>query len=136
MCIGAEPRHGTPDGCGWRAPAAWAIEALDRGVEDPACPTCGGIVKAATISFGQSIDPAVIEAAVGLVEACDLLLTIASSLQVYPAAGLPELAAGDGTPVVIVNDEPTPLDGLASAVVRGRAGEVLPPAVDAVVVRR
>ena len=59
------------------------------------------------------------------------MLAIGSSLQVYPAAGLPEQAALRGIPLVIVNDEPTPLDALAAEVVRGRAGEVLPPAVEA-----
>lgn len=130
-CIGARPRGGTPEGCGWDAPASWAIDALDRGDEDPACPECGAIVKVSTISFGQQLVPEVIEAAVALVEAADLLLTIGSSLQVYPAAGLPEVARANGVPVVIVNDEPTPLDRLAEVVVRGRAGEVLPPAVAA-----
>jgi NAD-dependent deacetylase len=132
VCIGARPRAGTPEGCGWRQPSSWAVAALDHGDEDPVCPDCGGLVKAATISFGQQLDPSVLQASAELVEACDLLLTIGSSLQVYPAAGLPELAAAQGIPVVIVNDEPTPLDHLASAVVRGRAGEVLPPAVAAV----
>lgn len=63
----------------------------------------------------------------------DLVLAIGSSLQVYPAAGLPEMAAMNGTDLVILNDEATPLDGLAELVVRGRAGEVLGPAVERVV---
>ena len=100
-------------------------------MEDPRCPRCDGIVKSATVSFGQNLFPGVIEAAVALVESADLLLTVGSSLVVYPAAGLPELAAQAGIGVVIVNDEPTPLDSLASLVVRGRAGHVLPPAVAA-----
>ncbi len=132
MCVGVAPRVGTPDGCGWRGPTRWAFEALDMGVEDPPCPACGGIVKSATVSFGQNLFPGVIEEATALVEGSDLLIAVGSSLQVYPAAGLPELAASSGIPVVIVNDEPTPLDHLARAVVRGRAGSVLPPAVHAV----
>jgi NAD-dependent deacetylase len=130
-CIGARPTGGTPAGCGWTAPSGWAVAALEGGDDDPACPSCGGLVKAATVSFGQQLVPEVITDAVTLVEEADLLLTIGSSLQVHPAAGLPEVAAGNGTPVVIVNDEATPLDGLATVVVRGRAGEVLPPAVAA-----
>jgi NAD-dependent deacetylase len=57
---------------------------------------------------------------------CDLMLVVGSSLQVYPAADVPEVAAERGVPVVIVNDEPTPLDVAATVVLRGRSGEVLP----------
>jgi NAD-dependent deacetylase len=131
MCVGVAPRVGTPDGCGWRGPTGWAFEEIDRGVDDPPCPECGGIVKSATVSFGQNLFPGVLEAAVEMVAGADLFIAVGSSLQVYPAAGLPETAAASGIPVVIVNDEPTPLDHLAKVVLRGRAGEVLPPAVDA-----
>jgi NAD-dependent deacetylase len=132
VCIGSRPVGGRPAGCGWSAESAWAIERLDTGEEDLACPGCGGLVKSATISFGQQLDPSVVDEAVELVRSCDLLLTVGSSLQVYPAAGLPELAVAEGATVVIVNDEPTPMDHLAEVVVRGRAGAVLPPAVAAV----
>ena len=131
MCVGATPRVGTPDGCGWTGPTRWAFEAIDQGVEDPPCPECGGIVKSATVSFGQNLFPGVLEEATALVEEADLLLAVGSSLQVYPAAGLPELAASTGIPVVIVNAEPTPLDHLAAVVARGKAGALLPPAVEA-----
>ncbi len=136
MCIGGAGgrriRAGTPDGCGFRGPTAWAFERLGAGEADPACPRCGGIVKSATVSFGQNLFPGDLKRAVALVAEADLVLAIGSSLQVYPAAGLPEGAARAGTALVIVNDEATPLDDVASLVVRGRAGEVLPPAVDAV----
>ena len=99
--------------------------------DDPACPACGAIVKSATISFGQMLEPSVIDDAIGLVRSADLLLTVGSSLQVYPAAGLPAEARGHGVRLAIVNDEPTPYDDLADLVVRGRAGEVLGPAVEA-----
>jgi len=131
MCIGASPVAGTPAGCDFRAPHSWALEAVDAGDADPACPRCGGLVKSATVSFGQMLFPGVIEAAAALVESADLLLTVGSSLQVYPAADLPVLAARHGVALAIVNDEPTPLDGIADVVVRGRAGEVLPSAVEA-----
>lgn len=130
MCIG-RPSGSSPRGCGWRAPYTWAFERLDAGDPDPACPSCGRLVKSATVSFGQMLFPGVIEDAVGLVRSCDLLLTIGSSLQVHPAAGLPVEAVGVGARLVIVNDEPTPYDDLATLVVRGRAGEVLGPAVEA-----
>lgn len=128
MCIGPAPRSGTPNGCGWTGPTRWAFDAVDAGVEDPRCPACAGIVKSATVSFGQNLFPGVLDQAVALIEEADLLVVIGSSLQVHPAAGLPAAAAQRGTPLVILNDEPTPLDPLAT-VVRGRAGEVLPAAV-------
>ncbi|QNN53893.1 SIR2 family NAD-dependent protein deacylase [Nocardioides mesophilus] len=133
MCLGHAPTSGVPDGCGWRAPYTWAFEALDAGDPDPSCPRCGGLVKSATVSFEQVLFPGVVEAAYDLVSRSDLLLTVGSSLQVYPAAVLPEVALGSGARLVIVNDEPTPLDRRAALVVRGRAGEVLGPAVDALV---
>ena len=125
------PRGGEPEGCGWRAAHTWAFERLDAGEDDPACPQCGQLVKSATISFGQMLEPHVIDRAVALVRSADLLLAIGSSLQVYPAAGLPAEARGNGVSLVIVNDEPTPYDDIADLVVRGRAGEVLAPAVEA-----
>jgi NAD-dependent deacetylase len=131
MCIGHAPRAGMPDGCGFRAPVGWAFELLDAGDPDPLCPHCAGLVKSATVSFEQVLFPGVVDAAYELAEGCDLLLVAGSSLQVYPAAGLPEVAVGHGARVVIVNDEPTPMDGLAALVVRGRAGETLGPAVEA-----
>ena len=130
LCIG-HPAGASPEGCGWRAPHTWAFERIEAGEEDPACPACGAIVKSATISFGQMLDPAVIDDALALVRSADVLLTVGSSLQVYPAAGLPAEARGHGVRLVIVNDEPTPYDDLADLVVRGRAGEVLGPAVEA-----
>ena len=132
MCIGHAPTAGTPDGCGWRAPHTWAFERLDGGDDDPPCPQCGGLVKSATVSFGQMLIPGVVDEATRLARECDLLLAIGSSLQVYPAAGLPLEAVSSGADLAIVNDEPTPFDGHASVVVRGRAGEVLGPAVDRV----
>ena len=128
-CIGHRPRHGIPDGCGFSAPHTWAFDRLDAGDLDPVCPGCGGLVKSATVSFGQVLPPDVIEEATELVATADLLLAVGSSLQVWPAADLPALAVRAGVPLVIVNDEPTPLDDLAALVLRGRAGELLPAAV-------
>ncbi len=124
MCIG-HPVDGAVDGCGWRAPYTWAFERLDEGEVDPRCPQCGSLVKSATVSFGQLLFPGVVERATELVRSADLLLVAGSSLQVYPAAALPMAAVEAGARLVIVNDEPTPFDGLADLVVRGKAGEVL-----------
>lgn len=104
-------------------------EMLDRvrgGEEDPDCPSCGGIVKSTTISFGQNLDEDVLEAAADAVGGADLLLAVGTTLGVYPAAGLVPLAARAGIPVVIVNADPTPFDDLASAVVRTRISQALP----------
>ena len=87
-------------------------------------------MKSATVSFDQVLFPGVVERAYGLAATCDLMIAAGSSLQVYPAAGLPAEARGNGVRLVVVNDEPTPYDDLADLVVRGRAGEVLGPAVE------
>ena len=106
-CIGASPRGGVPDGCGFRADTRWAFDRIDAGDEDPACPRCGGLVKSATVSFGQAMDAGALERAAMLFAHADLVLAVGSSLQVYPAAALPERAAAAGVPLVIVNAEPT-----------------------------
>jgi NAD-dependent deacetylase len=129
MCIGHAPRHGMPQGCGFRAPLAWVLELVDGGDPDPMCPSCAGIVKSATVSFEQVLFPQVVEEALDLVAQCDLMLAVGSSLVVYPAAELPLVAVRHGARLVIVNDEPTPYDDLADLVVRGRAAGVLAAAV-------
>jgi NAD-dependent deacetylase len=131
MCIGHAPVDGTPAGCGFRAEHTWALARVEDGDPDPSCPECGGLVKSATVSFGQTLFPGVVEGALALVSAADLVLAIGSSLQVYPAADLPLAGVRHGAELAIVNDEPTPLDGVATVVVRGRLGVVLPAAVDA-----
>ncbi len=131
-CIGAAPRGGVPDGCGFAADTTWAFDRIDAGVADPSCPRCGGLVKSATISFGQAMDESVMDAAYRLIDVADAMLVVGSSLEVHPAAGLPSLALGQGMGLAIVNAEPTVQDDLADVVVHGRAGEVLPGAVAAV----
>jgi NAD-dependent deacetylase len=93
----------------------------------PRCLTCGGIhIKPAVVFFGESLPTAAVAEAVRLATECDLMLVVGSSLAVRPAADLPVLAAEQGAPLVIVNDEPTPLDELATVVLRGRSGKILP----------
>jgi NAD-dependent protein deacetylase/lipoamidase len=130
MCIGHAPRRGTPDGCGFRAPLAWALEHVDGGEPDPQCPECGGLVKSATVSFEQVLFADVVEDALTMAGEADLMVAVGSSLVVYPAAELPLVAVRNGARLAIVNDEPTPYDDLADLVVRGRAGQVLSEAVD------
>jgi NAD-dependent deacetylase len=135
MCIGARPRAGTPDGCGFRAPSQWALDRIDGGEPDPACPDCGGLIKAATVSFGQNLAAATIERAEQLVRAADLVLAVGSSLQVYPAADVPAAGARAGARLAVVNAEPTPLDPLADLAITASAGAVLPTAVGVALTR-
>jgi NAD-dependent deacetylase len=112
--------------CGGSYPAALIQDRLVAGCEVPACDACGGILKAATVSFGQALPAEVLAEAWRLATACDLLLVLGSSLVVQPAAALPAAAAEAGALVVIVNREATPLDGLAAHVLRGAVEEILP----------
>jgi NAD-dependent deacetylase len=113
--------------CGWRGPMEDVLARVRAGEEDPACTVCGGILKSATISFGQPLLLAVIDGAMRAAREADLLLAVGTSLQVYPIAGAVPLAKAAGATVVIVNAEPTPFDGLADAVLRDPIGDVLPP---------
>jgi NAD-dependent deacetylase len=115
--------------CADRRPMRDALDRVAAGAEDPECLVCGGILKSATISFGQPLDTDVLMAARDAVLACDLMLAVGSSLSVQPAAGLVGLAARAGAAVVICNASETPYDGLASVVLRGPLSEVLPALV-------
>jgi NAD-dependent deacetylase len=117
--------------CAERGPMADVLARVAAGEDDPACLRCGGILKSATVSFGQSLDPDVLAAAGEAALHCDLFLAVGSSLTVHPAAGLVEVAASAGARVVIMNAEPTPYDPLADAVLRGPIGRVLPELVAA-----
>ena len=119
--------------CGDRGPMAAAVSRVEAGEEDPACLRCGGILKAATVSFGQGIPAEVWARAEAMTAACDAFVAVGSSLVVQPAASLPRAARRLGATLVIVNREPTPLDELADAVVHGEAGILLPALVDAAV---
>jgi NAD-dependent deacetylase len=119
--------------CGERGPMGLALDRVRAGEDDPSCATCGGILKSATISFGQSLDPDVLAAAEAATSDCDLLLALGSSLTVHPAAGLVPLAKGKGASLIIVNAEPTPYDGLADAVLSDSISKVLPELVTATV---
>ncbi|MFL6621848.1 MAG: SIR2 family NAD-dependent protein deacylase [Sulfurifustis sp.] len=112
--------------CGWRGPMQATLARVHAGEADPPCTGCGGILKSATISFGQALVPEVIEAAMQAAGQADLLLAVGSSLQVYPVANVVPTAKYAGARVVIVNAEETALDDMADAVLRGRIGEILP----------
>jgi NAD-dependent deacetylase len=119
--------------CGDRRPMAEALERVRGGEPDPACLACGGILKSATISFGQNLDPILLARADAAADAADLFLAVGTSLTVYPVARLPERTLAAGGRLVIVNAEPTPLDEYAHAVLRGRAGEIMSALAAAVV---
>ena len=112
--------------CGWQGPMQPVLDRVRAGEEDPPCKLCGGILKSATISFGQALIPEVIDRAMRSAADTDLLVTIGTSLQVYPVAGMVPIAKTAGARIVIINAEPTPLDNMADAVVRLPIGEVLP----------
>lgn len=112
--------------CGERAPMQRALDRVRAGEEDPECRTCGGVLKSATISFGQSLVPEDLDAARLAAEDCDLFLAVGTSLQVYPVAYLPQYALRNGAALVIVNHEPTPYDRHATVVIRDSIGTVLP----------
>jgi NAD-dependent deacetylase len=115
--------------CDERAPMERALDRVRAGEDDPPCRTCGGILKSATISFGQSLVEADLVRADAAARACDLLLAVGSTLGVYPVAGVVPIAKRHGARIVIVNAEPTEMDDIADAVIRGSIGDVLPPLV-------
>jgi len=115
--------------CGDRMPMEAALERVAQGEDDPPCLRCGGILKSATISFGQPLVPDDLDRADAAARSCDLLLAVGSTLSVYPIAAAVPLAASSGAEVVIVNGSPTEMDALAQVVLLGSISEVLPAIV-------
>ncbi|MBV8527215.1 MAG: NAD-dependent deacetylase [Candidatus Dormibacteraeota bacterium] len=119
--------------CGRRLPVDVVLDRVREGDSDPHCELCGGLLKTATISFGQNLIAADIEAAMHEADLCDACIAIGSTLSVWPAAGVPARAAHNGVPLVIVNDGATELDAVAEVVVSGRAGTIVPALVESIV---
>ena len=111
--------------CGLRHELAPLVEAFTREDRLPECMDCGGIVKSATVSFGQAMPPAAMQRAQAEALACDLCLVLGSSLLVYPAAGIPRMARRNGAKLVLINREPTDQDHLADLVLRTDIGPTL-----------
>ncbi|GAB3484317.1 SIR2 family NAD-dependent protein deacylase [Nocardiopsis coralliicola] len=111
--------------CHARTDTPSVLSRLDE-ESDPHCTRCGGILKTATISFGQRLDPEVIDAAARAAAEADLFIAIGTSLAVHPAAGLCDVAIDNGAPLIIVNNEPTPYDQAAAAVVRHPICDAVP----------
>jgi len=112
--------------CGWRGPMADTLARVVAGDPDPACERCGGILKSATISFGENLVAEDLERAQLAAAGATVFLALGTSLGVYPAAALPEIALRAGARLVIVNAQETPFDTVAHAVLRDRLGTVLP----------
>ena len=102
------------------------LERVRAGEADPPCLLCGGILKSATISFGQALVPEVIDRALTVAEEADLVLAVGTSLQVYPVANMVPRARFAMARIVIVNAEPTAYDDVADAVLRGSISDILP----------
>jgi len=115
--------------CDFRVHSDVACEWVEQGNLAPECPDCGGLLKPATISFGQPMPQAPMLASERAARECDLFLVAGSSLVVYPAAALPQVAKKHGARLILINRDPTPLDELADAVVRGEIGQALPALV-------
>ena len=119
VCLDCERRYPRAD-----------IDRMNREHCPPSCPECGGAyMKPTVVMFGEALPVDALDAAQVLARAADLLLIVGSSLQVYPAAGIPRLARDYGAQLCIINAEPTPFDGMAAVVIHAKAGEVLPAIV-------
>ncbi|MCX4917910.1 Sir2 family NAD-dependent protein deacetylase [Streptomyces sp. NBC_00687] len=112
--------------CHERTPMEDALARVDAGEDDPVCLACGGILKPATVLFGERLDPVVLGQAAAIAQACQVFIAVGSSLQVHPAAGLAGVAADHGARLVVVNAEATPYDEIADEVVREPIGSALP----------
>jgi len=112
--------------CAWHGPMHETLERVRAGEDDPRCAGCGGILKSATISFGENLVVEDLQRAQLAAGRADVFLAIGTSLAVYPAAGLPEIALRNGARLVIMNAEETPFDPLADVVMRDPLGETLP----------
>jgi NAD-dependent deacetylase len=110
--------------CGRRHELDWVRYHFERNGDPPECMACGGILKSATISFGQAMPEEPMRRAQKLTAACDLFLVAGSSLVVYPAAAFPAFAKENGARLVIVNREPTPLDEAADLVIHAEIDNV------------
>jgi len=116
--------------CGERAPMERALARVRGGEADPPCRSCGGILKSATISFGQSLVADDLTRAQQAARRSDLMLAVGTKLSVWPIAGVVPTAKEAGARVVIVNAEPTEMDTMADAVLRGSISELLPQLIE------
>ncbi len=116
--------------CDERAPMERALERVRAGEDDPPCRSCGGILKSATISFGQGLVAEDLARAEIAAQETDLMIAVGSTLGVYPIAAVVPIAKQNGAPVIIVNGSPTEMDELADVLLRGSISEILPRLFD------
>jgi NAD-dependent deacetylase len=116
--------------CGKRYELEDVCNIFEKDETLPICDQCSGIIKTATISFGQAMPVTEMQVAETETLACDLFIAIGSSLVVYPAAGFPELAKRNNARLVIINRDPTPLDGIADLLLHTEIGPTLSAVVD------
>lgn len=112
--------------CDYRVDMEVVLDRVRSGEDDPCCPDCGGLLKSATVSFGQNLDPNDLARAEQAAQSCDLFLAVGTSLAVFPISQTVPLALTSGADVVIVNAEPTPYDDLAAVVLHESISAVLP----------
>ena len=117
--------------CDDRNPMQHALDRVEAGEDDPPCTKCGGILKSATISFGQGLVAEDLRRAEEAANRCDLMFAIGTTLGVYPIAAVVPIAKQCGARVVILNAEPTEMDHIADAILRGSIADLLPPIVGA-----
>jgi NAD-dependent deacetylase len=115
--------------CGDRGPMVETLKRVQAGESDPDCKLCGGILKSATISFGQALVDRDLQRAEDAVVSCDLLLALGSTLSVYPIASVVPLAQESGANIAIINGSPTEMDAMANVLIQGSLSEILPAIV-------
>ncbi|MGB6042558.1 MAG: Sir2 family NAD-dependent protein deacetylase [Pirellulales bacterium] len=111
--------------CLAREPVDAMVEQYEKTQQVPTCPQCGGLMKHATISFGQALPEEVLQESAEWSQRCSLMFALGSSLVVHPAAGIPQLAKQAGARLVIINRDPTPLDDIADIVIQSALGEAM-----------
>ena len=112
--------------CDWRAEMEVVLERVRAGEEDPPCPLCGGILKSATVSFGQALDPVNLHLSERAATEADLFLAVGTSLTVHPINQTVPIAHNHGARIVILNAEPTPFDSIADIVLQESISDALP----------
>lgn len=112
--------------CDHRAPMQTALDRVRAGEEDPPCPECSGMLKSATISFGQNLIVEDLQRAEAAAQSCDLMFAIGSTLAVFPIAAVVPIAKQNGAKVIILNGSDTDMDDLADVLLRGSISDVLP----------
>ncbi|MDE0066595.1 MAG: NAD-dependent deacetylase [Acidimicrobiaceae bacterium] len=112
--------------CTWRAEMEVVLDRVRAGEDDPPCPDCGGILKSATVSFGQALDPINLQRSEAAAAEADLFMAVGTSLTVYPINQTVAIAKDNGARIVILNAQETPYDSIADVVLAESISEVLP----------